>query len=303
MNVRPRISTTAVAAVTLLGLTALSACSTSDAADAGKGGRVAVVASFYPLEFLAEQIGGEFVDVTTLTAPGVEPHDLELTPRQTGSLQEADLIVYLGKLQPAVDKAVEQSDAAHTVDAGTLTERSKNGTGADKDPHIWLDPRQYAEMAAGVGEALGEADPEHAGSYEKNADALVSKLRKLDQDFESGLKNRSGDTIITAHAAFGHLAERYGLRQEAVNGIDPESEPSPARVKELHKIAAKEKSTTVFFETIASQKTARTLAADTGLRTDVLDPVEGVTDASRGQDYLEIMRANLSALQKALDAG
>lgn len=318
MNVRRLIPATALAGAVTLGLAALTACGgTSDAADKGSGDKLDVVASFYPMQFLAEQIGGGHVAVDTLTKPGVEPHDLELKPKQIGELGEADVILYLKGVQPAVDDAVAQADVKTKVDATTLTKLEEHGTEvghehegeeahheseAGADPHIWLDPVKYAEVAKGVGAAFEKADPAHAADYKKNTDALVKKLGDLDTAFETGLKNTATKTFITTHSAFGYLAERYGLEQEGIAGMDPESEPSPARIKELQDIAKKDKVSTVFFETLASDKTAKTLATDTGLKTDVLDPLEGITDQSKGDDYIEVMQSNLAALQKALGA-
>lgn len=323
MNVGRLIPTTAVAGAVALGLMTVSACSTSGA-EHGTDGKLKVVASFYPMQYLAEEIGGSHVSVSTLTRPGIEPHDLELKPRQTAELNEAGLILYLKGVQPAVDDAIAESDVEHKIDAATLTttgnhgaegghddgheEHAEEGHGGEGheheggDPHIWLDPAKYAEVAKGVGDRFAKADPDHAADYKKNTDALVTELTALDTRFEQGLKNTATRTFITTHTAFGHLADRYGLDQEGIAGVDPESEPSPARIKELQTIAKKDKVTTVFFETLASDRTARTLAADTGLKTAVLDPLEGITDGSQGDDYIEVMRSNLAALQKALGA-
>ncbi|MGW7417896.1 metal ABC transporter substrate-binding protein [Streptomyces sp. NPDC054863] len=333
MNVRRLIPTTATAAAVSLGLLTLSACGGSSSAADGKNadGKLNVIASFYPMQYLAEQIGGDKVAVSTLTKPGVEPHDLELKPKQTAELSDADLILYLKGLQPAVDEAVQQSGAKSAVDATTLTKLEEHGTeagghehgaqekaeepgheghdhghdhGAEgaSDPHIWLDPVKYAEVAKGVGAALEKADPDNAATYKKNAATLVTKLDGLNKAFENGLKNTATKTFITTHAAFGYLAERYGLEQEGISGVDPESEPSPARIKQLQKIAKEDKVSTVFFETLVSDKTAKTVAKDAGLKTDVLDPLEGITDRSKGADYLDVMKSNLAALQKALGA-
>ncbi|MFJ8614699.1 metal ABC transporter substrate-binding protein [Streptomyces clavifer] len=329
MNVRRLIPTAAVAGAAVLGLTTLSACSSSDAADRGSGDKLNVVASFYPMQFLAEEIGGSHVSVTTLTKPGVEPHDLELTPRQIGGLGDADLILFLKGIQPAVDDAVAQSGVENTVDAAKLTTLENHGTEVDghdhghdegeehaheegeehaqgeeagADPHIWLDPVKYAEVAEGVGKSLEKADPDHAADYRKNTDTLVGELNALNTAYETGLKDTATTTFITTHSAFGYLAQRYGLTQEGIAGIDPEAEPSPARINEIHDVAEKSRATTVFFETLASDKTAKTLAKDLGLKTGVLDPLEGITDKSEGADYIEVMKSNLAALQKALGA-
>ncbi|MFI8106707.1 metal ABC transporter substrate-binding protein [Streptomyces sp. NPDC086023] len=323
MNVRRLIPAAALTGAVALGAGALTACSGATAAGGAKDGKLDVVASFYPLQFLAEQIGGDHVAVSTLTKPGVEPHDLEITPKQTAQLGEADVVLYLKTLQPAVDKAVEQAGVENTVDAASLTKlvhhdlagEDEHGSGAEHgsedehghehgeagdDPHVWLDPVKYAEIAKGFGATLEKADPAHAADYKKNTADLVGKLTALDTEFKDGLKNRTTDTFITTHSAFGYLAERYGLDQEGISGVDPEAEPSPARMKELQALAKKDNVTTVFFETLASDKTAKTLAADTGLKTDVLDPLEGITDKSQGADYVEVMRSNLKNLQKAL---
>ncbi|WP_406493990.1 metal ABC transporter substrate-binding protein [Streptomyces sp. NBC_00846] len=316
MNVSRLIPTAAVAGAAVLGLTALTACSSSDAADHKNGGKLNVVASFYPMQFLAEQIGGKHVSVTTLTKPGQEPHDLELSPRQIGGLTDAGYILYVKGIQPAVDDAIKQSGSKNVIDASTLTTLEDHGTetGADEhghehhgdeagaDPHIWLDPVKYAEVAKGVGKSLEKTDPDHAADYRKNTEALVTKLDGLNTAYENGLKKTATKTFITTHSAFGYLAERYGLTQEGIAGVDPEAEPSPARIKEIHTIAEKNKVSTVFFETLASDRTAKTLAKDTGLKTDVLDPLEGITDKSKGADYIEVMQSNLAALQKALGA-
>ncbi|MGW3492223.1 metal ABC transporter substrate-binding protein [Streptomyces sp. NPDC001020] len=315
MNVRRRlIAGTALAVATALGLGALTGCSSSAATDSD--GRFDVVASFYPMAFLAEQIGGKYVHVTSLTQPGQEPHDLEISFRQTVQLEKSDAVLYLKGLQPAVDEAVAQSGVRTKIDAASLTSLEQHGTevgghAADhdthegeepggKDPHIWLDPVRYAEVAKGVGKAFEKADPQHSDAYRKNTDALVRKLDDLNGQFEQGLKNTRSKVFITTHAAFGYLAERYGLTEEAVSGLDPESEPSAARVRDLQKMAKADGVSTVFYETLVSDKTAKTIAEDANLRTDVLDPIEGITDRSRGSDYFQVMEANLKALQTAL---
>jgi zinc transport system substrate-binding protein len=314
MNVRRRLISLAAAAGALA---TLSACST-DSTAAGGTGKFDVVASFYPMAFLAEQIGGDHVSVTSLTEPGQEPHDLEISAKQTAQLQESDAVLYLKNLQPSVDDAVAQSEIKTKIDASSLTSLEKHGNevgghaaehddehgeeAGGEDPHIWLDPVKYAEVAKGVGAAFEKADPDHAADYKARTAALVKKLDALNTEFETGLGNTGTKVFITTHAAFGYLAERYGLTEEAINGLDPESEPSANRVRDLEKMAKADGVTTVFYETLVSDKTAKTIASDAGLKTDVLDPIEGITAKSRGKDYFAVQEANLKALQSALGA-
>ncbi|MFE4975635.1 metal ABC transporter substrate-binding protein [Kitasatospora sp. NPDC056651] len=304
------LGTTALAASLVL-----TACGGSSSADSGSG-KLKVVASFYPMEFLAQQIGKEHVAVTDLTAAGVEPHDLELTAKQVGTIQKADAIIYLKGLQPTVDQAVAQSSSKHKIDAtaaGPLVDHhldeGTDDAGADGhkhedpagDPHIWLDPTRYAAIANSVGDEFSKADPAHAEDYRKNTDELVTRLTALDQEFRTGLKDTRTKTFVTSHAAFGYLADHYGLTQVAINGVDPESEPTPARLAAVQKAAKDNGVTTVFFETLVSPKLADTVAKDLGLKTAVLDPLEGVKDPAK-DDYLTVMRQNLANLRAALGA-
>ncbi len=308
----------ALAATALVCAVALTACGGSSSAK-GSDGRLHVVASFYPMEFLAGRIGGEHVRVTDLTAAGVEPHDLELTARQVGSVQKADAVLYLKGLQPTVDQAVAQSHARHVVDAAAASplvdhhlDEGTEDTGGHHheesagDPHVWLDPTRYAAIARSVGAEFAAADPEHAADYRANTDGLVRELSALDKEFQDGLANTRTRTFVTSHAAFGYLADHYGLTQVAVNGVDPEAEPTPARLAEVQKAARDNDVTTIFFEALVNPKLADTVAKDLHLGTAVLDPVEGVRPESAGgtagADYLTIMRQNLTNLQAALGA-
>ncbi|MEW1907155.1 metal ABC transporter substrate-binding protein [Kitasatospora sp. NPDC085895] len=304
----------ALTATALAAALALTACGgTSSAQDAG--GRLSVVASFYPMEFLASQIGGEHVKVTDLTAAGVEPHDLELTARQVGAVQKAGAVLYLKGLQPTVDKAVEQSHSKHVVDATAASplvdhHLDEGGEEADGhghehggpagDPHIWLDPTRYAAVAEAVGAAFADADPAHAADYEKNTADLVTRLTALDTEFRDGLKGTGTKAFVTSHAAFGYLADHYGLEQIAINGVDPEAEPSPARLATIQQAAREHGVTTIFFESLVSPALATSVAKDLKLRTAVLDPIEGIRNGKG--DYFSVMRQNLTNLRAALGA-
>lgn len=256
-----------------------------------------VVASFYPLAWVAERVGGQRVRVDNLTPAGAEPHGLELTPDQRDAIEDAALAVVLGHgFQPAVE------DAAADRDGPTVRVLSELDLPTD-DPHVWLDPVLMADVVGAVAAALAKVDPRHAGEYRANATAVRDDLAALDADFTAGLAACERDLVVTAHDAFGYLTKRYGLRDEGVAGISPDAEPNPDRLADLADLVKREHVTTVFTEALVSPKIARTLAREAGgVKTAVLNPLEGLTDAQLGDgaDYLSVMRSNLAALERAL---
>jgi len=257
-------------------------------------GRKTVVAAFYPLAYAAQQIGGPAYDVVNLTPPGAEPHDLELTPRAVGRIESADVVLYLSHgFQPAVSKAVDQASGA-TVDvlSGlTLNSAAGQEEGLTADPHVWLDPVRFALVAKRIGRAL------HSSPAKFDA-----RLSSLDREFRRGLQHCARKEIVTSHAAFGYLAQRYGLKQVPITGLTPESEPSPQQLTSVIKLVKRTHATTVFFETLVSPRLAETVAREVGAHTAVLDPIEGLTPAEqdRGDNYFTLMRRNLANLRKAL---
>ena len=332
-----RILAAACAAATAL---ALSACSTTatPGGDGSKNGTLTVMASFYPLQYLAEKIGGDHVTVSSLTPAGAEPHDLELSPKTVDALSNADAVVYLSGFQSAVDEAIEQhapktvidvSSAANLVDVGsgpnhtaedehseeaqsgeTTTDDHADHDHADHDheghhhdmntdPHFWLDPVRMAQAATLVGDKLAEADSANAETYKANAKALSDELTTLGDALVTKTSTCKVKTFVTAHTAFGYLADRTGLTQVGISGLDPDSSPSPARLAEIAQIAKDQGVTTIFTEALIDPKVAQTLADDLGISTAVLDPIESQTDSSK--DYAAAMNSNIDALTKALD--
>ena len=277
------------AALLCLGLAACDA--TGDPDDE----RPLVVAAFYPLEFAAAQVGGEAVEVTALTPTGVEPHDLELSARQVRDLADADLIVYLGGFQPALDDALADMDPARTFDA-----LAADVPPGENDPHVWLDPTLLAGIAERLAEQLGAIEPSRSDDFITNASELRSGLMQLDREFERGLTDCSSRKLVTSHEAFGYLAARYDLQQVGISGIDPEAEPSPQRLAEVARFVEDNDVHTIFFEELAPPDLAETLATETGAQIDMLSPLE---TAPRSGDYLDAMRLNLLRLERGLGCG
>lgn len=316
----------------------LASCSSPAATEGGKDGdKPNVVVAFYGLEYTAQQIVGDHATVTTLTQPGQEAHGLELKPTQVASVGEADLVMYLKQFQPAVDEAVAQSGNEHVLDAAQFADLLP-ATGAehdhdhgddddhdhdhgddhdddheghdhdghdhdhdhgDFDPHYWLDPNRMAKVGQALADQLGKQYPEMKDDLQANAKKFSESMSKIDEEYKAGLAKCERKEFVTSHTAFNYLAHNYGLTEIGISGINPDGEPSPARIAEVQKLAKEHDVTTIFFETLTSPAVSKAIAGDLGLKTAVLDPLEGVTDKSPGDDYPSIMRANLEALKEA----
>jgi zinc transport system substrate-binding protein len=280
------ITRTVLTTAIVLGLS-LAACGGSGGN--GSGGKQ-VVAGFYPLAFAAEEIGGDRVEVTNLTPAGAEPHDVELTPRDVERVRSADVVLYAGGLQPALEEAADGADGV-VVDVLQGLELREGDGGVD--PHVWLDPERFAHVVERVGEELGRAAP---------ARALAARLRALDEELRAGLADCDRRELVTAHDAFGYLADRYALDTIPIAGLSPEAEPAPRDLEEVARVVKEHAATTVFVEPLLSPEVGDTVAREAGAETAVLDPLEGLSEAdlAAGEDYFSVMRTNLEALREGL---
>lgn len=333
-----RHRTRIVAAMSALTL-ALGLASCSDSSDDSKGGssgKLKVAASFYPIQWLTQQIGGDHVDVSSVTPAGTEPHDFEIGTKQIAELNKTKALFYVKGFQPSLDDAVGSLSDVSAVDLtknvnlvhheGLLEHDHDHGDKKDgeakkddgekghedrkehdhaedhdhddaADPHFWLDPARMKRAADAIAAELSKKDPGHADAYKKNNEALQKKLDGLDKSFQTGLATCERRSIVTTHTAFGYLADRYKLSQVGLSGIDPESEPSPATLAKVKKYVQENGTTTIFTEELVSGKPAETLAKETKTVTAVLSPLESKPEKG---DYEAAMTGNLTALKKAL---
>ena len=271
-----------------VGAAVLAGCGRADDGDGE------IVAAFYPLALAAAEVAPDGAVVRNLTPAGAEPHDLELDARDVESIRDARLVVYLGGgFQPALEDALEGGDGESFDALRARGVRPRSDSEGTVDPHVWLDPVRYAAVARGLAAELGDPG---------RADGFVARVERLDAELERGLARCRRRELVTSHAAFGYLADRYDLEQVPLVGVEPEVEPSPRDLEELVARVRATGATTVFFETLVSPELAETVAREAGARTAVLDPLEGLSagELEKGTDYFDVMRENLAALRSAL---
>lgn len=290
----------------------------SSAAQSGEE-KLVVYASFYPVYDFAKNIGKDRIELINMVPAGTEPHDWEPAPTDIVGLENAQVFIYNGAgMEHWVDSVlsglsnqdllvVEASKGIELMEGHTHEEDEHEGEEAAEeeeamDPHVWLNP-QYAKVEAeNIKNALVQADPDNAEYYEANYTEYAAKLDALDQKMEEALNPLENKTIVVAHEAFGYLCARYGLTQVGIEGLSPDSEPDAARMAEIIEFVKTNDVKVIFFEELVSPKVAETIADETGSATDVLNPLEGLSedDIAAGQDYITVMEKNLDALLNAL---
>ena len=263
--------------------------------------KLQVATSFYPMAEFVQAVGGTNVQVTTMVPDGAEPHDWEPSPKDLTRLGRAQVFVYNGMVEPWAEQALEALSERKIipVEAGhDLFARA-----GKQDPHVWVSPKKAIIEVQRITETLCEADAKHVDAYKANSRAYIAKLEQLDKKLAEVAHKAPKKVFVTAHAAFGHLAADYGLRQLSVAGISAEAEPTPGDLQRLIATVKREKVRYVFFETLTDPKIAKLVAQETGAQTAVLDPLEGLDEEGRkqGLNYLKIMEQNITNLEKALN--
>jgi len=296
-------------------LTGLPNYSLSEAGSEDSSG-LRVATSFYPLYFFSSRVGGEKVTTQNITPAGAEPHDYELTAQDMVNIQNSDVLILNGSVEPWASKVLANLEGKNitTLIAGeglftqTISgheESELEDSDHDEneaDPHIWLSPVLAKQEITRIQETFQQKDPENAATYAANANQLRQNMDELDQEFRSGLANCVHREVVTGHDAFGYLASAYGLTQIPIAGISPDEEPSPKQLADVVKLVRDRNIQYIFFESLVSPKLSETLAQEVGVKTLVLDPLEGISDADieQGKDYFSVMRQNLANLQIAL---
>lgn len=285
---------------------------------------IKVMASFYLMADFAQKIGGEYVTVTNMVPPGLEPHDWEPSASDITSLERADVLVYNGAdMEHWVDKVlstlenkdliqVKTSEGIELLEGHSHSHDDEDDHDEDDhdeeegehahDPHVWLNPLNVKTQLSNIKQAFAKADPDHADVYEQNYQRWAAELDALDKEFRETITPLPRKEIIVAHQAFGYLCQAYGLTQVPIEGVYADSEPDPARMAEILRFAKEHDVQVIFFEQTASDKVAKTIADQLGVRTDVLTPIESLSDqqVADGMDYISVMRQNLKALSGAL---
>lgn len=299
------------------GLLLLAACGNT-AQDTSKKDELTVVTTFYPMYDFTKEVVGDKGNVKLLIPAGTEPHDFEPSAKEQAEISDADVFVYnssdleffVDSLKDSVDtNKTLMIEAANGIDLLDMKEEGHEHEGEpsdshshEYDPHVWLDPVLAIKEVQTIASDLGEKYPDKKETFDKNAAAYIKKLEILNQKYNDELKGAANRTFVTQHAAFAYLANQYGLTQAAISGVSPDQEPTPSRLAELKDFVNKENIKVIYFEENASSKVAETLSSETGVKLEVLNPLESLTNEQikAGENYISVMEKNLGALKQSI---
>jgi zinc transport system substrate-binding protein len=307
---KKRIATLIAASLILTACSSTQETATPEETTEVSTEKIQIVAGFYPLAFAAEGVAGDLAEVVSLAGPGVEPHDLELTPGDVAKINDADLVVYIPEFIPALDAVVKTLDQSKVINATqgiTLisgdshshegeeahSEEEGHSDESATDPHIWLNPSNMVLIGNSIAQALSALTSDSA--INENRSGFENALTTLASDYTAKLANCSIKALVVSHEAFGYIANAYGFEQVGISGLSPEAEPSPARLAEVAKIAKAENATTIYYESLVDPKVAKTLADELKITAEMLDPLESPPASG---DYLSVMQQNLDTLVK-----
>lgn len=305
-------------ATVMIGALLFAACGNTNK-EADKKEDLTIVTTFYPMYDFTKEIVGDEGNVKLLIPAGTEPHDFEPSAKERAEISDADVFVYnssdmeffVDSLKDSVDsKQTLMIEAAKGIDRlesqeADEHEESEEGHGHshEYDPHVWLDPVLAIKEVRTIAEELGEKYSDKKETFTKNADAYIKKLEALDQKYSDELKDATNRTFVTQHAAFAYLANQYDLKQVAISGVSPDQEPTPSRLAELKEFVKKNNIKVIYFEENASSKVAETLSNETGVKLEVLNPLESLTNEQikAGENYISVMEKNLKALKESIN--
>ncbi len=303
----------------------LAACASGDIEkmekDKGSSSdKISIYTTVYPLQFFAERIGGNQVNVQSIYPPGADEHTFDPTQKDMMALADADLFLYIGLgLEGFVENAEKTMKNQHVKMIATADSipHEQLGEGHDHhdhedskeyehetiDPHVWISPILSIELAASIKDALIEISPTQKELFEKNFNVLKQDLEALDDDFQNMALKASSKTFFVSHAAFGYLAHSYGLEQVAIAGLNSQNEPSQKELTRIVDEAKAKKIHYILFEQNSSSKLTDVIRKELGVESLMLHNLGVLTpeDVKNNENYFTLMERNKNTLQKALD--
>jgi len=275
-----------------------SACNSKHQTKEDSDNKIKVVVSFNAMREFASAVGKDKIHITTLVNDGTEPHDFEPKVKDLKSMEKAQVFVYNGlKMESWVNKSLQVVDNKDLV----VVDASKGAqtiiTGGETDPHLWLSLKGAELQTENIKNALVKADPDNKNFYERNYEEFILKLEELFNQYKQKIDSISNKNFVTGHAAFAYLCRDFGLKQNSIEDIFAEGEPSAKKLGAITDYCKKNKIRTIFAEDMVSPKISKTLANEVDAKVEKIYTLEGKED---NKDFIQSMTYNLEKIYESL---
>ena len=257
--------------ILILAIVATAGCMEENSSDQQE--KTTVVVSILPQAEFVEKIGGDHVETIVMIPPGASPATHEPTSNQLKELSKAEIYVKVGSGLPFEKVWLEK---IKDINEDMLLVNSSKGIdlrpmGEGMDPHVWNDPNNAIIMVDNIYKALIEVDPSNEETYTQNRDSYTEELKSLDREIQETLENKSGNSFMVYHPAWGYFAERYDL-----NMVPIETEGKEASARQLSEIitfAKQENITVIFVQAQFSTQSAEAVAEEIDGKVVKVDPL------------------------------
>jgi zinc transport system substrate-binding protein len=283
--------------------------------------KLQVVTTFYPLTYLTQQIGGDYIEITQLIPDNTDIHSWEPAISHIMAAEDANIIFYNGAdadhwMEENILPALSTANNRIVVETTTnliLTPNTEHNHENDHDhdhdhgtydPHTWISPDLVKQQAENIYTTLVTVDPQHEKYYTQNWQNLKHQLEQLDDAYLNGLSNTKRNHIFVSHEAYGYLASRYGFTQQGVIGLSADQQPSITTIRNIIDEMKKQQTYTLYFDPLYSDKHIQTIKNEIQIQTEqtvtvlklylMLGPLDNL-------DYLEQIQTNLTNLQTGLE--
>ncbi|WP_186321532.1 metal ABC transporter solute-binding protein, Zn/Mn family [Bacillus sp. FJAT-22090] len=308
-----------------------------------KEGKINIYTTVYPLQYFAERIGGDAVNVHSIYPAGANEHTFEPTQKDMIALADADLFFYIGlglegfvenakktlaneqvKMIATIDAVSDDQLMASSHDHEHEGEENSHENAEDEhdhesedhsheegheghdhggiDPHVWISPKISQSLALSIKDSLVETAPDQKEKFEKNYEELITELQKLDADFAEMAQNAPNKTFFVSHAAFGYIANTYGLEQIAVAGLNSQDEPSQKELTTIIDLAKEKNIQYILFEQNVSSKLTKVVQKELGAESLVLHNLGVLSkeNVENNETYFTLMYRNLDTIRTVL---
>jgi zinc transport system substrate-binding protein len=262
-----------------------------------------IYTSFYPLQFITQEIVKDNFEVVNLTPIGSEPHDFEPSAKDLANLNSAAAFIYIGEeIDPWAEKKAVDLRNTNVATISAAKELELKNVEEGIDPHFWLDPILVKEFSEKIYNQLSLKYPEKSNQFKLNLDNFNNALISLDTQSKDSFKSCKNKSIIVSHDAYSYFGKRYGIEITSISGLSSEEEPSTSKIAEIIDLVKNKGINYIFLESLGNPKITEVITSSTGAKTLELNPIEFLTkeQVDKNIDYLSIYKSNLGNLKKAL---